>query len=296
MGQRVGDVGDQRAGLCVDLAALQAEPAVDAVRPVAEAAVGDGDRPHPHRCRAPRRRAARSTRCRPPGGGCAGSGAGRPTASPAPPRAARPRSAGSRAAGRRSSIGQSAPDPVGAAGVEVRRVKPRHVARVMHHRPADAAPGVVGAQRHRVGAADLAGVGPEQHVRSAFVADPVGVGIPERAGVQPTTRPPGPGQPLRQRPPPAPPPTMTTSTSSSSAYRRMSARSWWFTREPSLGISQADSLRARTRGASSRALPGRRRLAGPLDPSANGTGSASSWSATSHFSRALTPGLRYPRG
>jgi hypothetical protein len=36
--ERVGDVGDQRRRLGVDLAALQAEPAVDAVRPVAEPA------------------------------------------------------------------------------------------------------------------------------------------------------------------------------------------------------------------------------------------------------------------
>ncbi len=35
--ERVGNVGDQRRGLGVDLAALQAEAAVDAVRPVAEA-------------------------------------------------------------------------------------------------------------------------------------------------------------------------------------------------------------------------------------------------------------------
>ena len=45
----VGDVGDQRAGLGVDLAALQAEPAVDAVRAVPEPAVGDRDRPDPGR-------------------------------------------------------------------------------------------------------------------------------------------------------------------------------------------------------------------------------------------------------
>lgn len=41
---RIGDVGDQRRGLRVHLAGLQAEPAVDAVRSVAEAAVGDPDR------------------------------------------------------------------------------------------------------------------------------------------------------------------------------------------------------------------------------------------------------------
>ena len=45
--ERVGDVRDERAGFGVDLAALQAEPAVDAVRTVAEPAVGDGDRPDP---------------------------------------------------------------------------------------------------------------------------------------------------------------------------------------------------------------------------------------------------------
>ena len=43
--QRVGDVGDERRRLGVDLAALEAEAAVDAVRPVTEAAVGDGHRP-----------------------------------------------------------------------------------------------------------------------------------------------------------------------------------------------------------------------------------------------------------
>jgi hypothetical protein len=39
--ERVGHVRDQRRGLGVDLAALQAEAAVDAVRPVAEPAVAD---------------------------------------------------------------------------------------------------------------------------------------------------------------------------------------------------------------------------------------------------------------
>ena len=77
-------------------------------------------------------------------------------------------------------------------------MKPRAVSGVVHHRAADPAPGVVGAQRHRVGAADLARIGPEQHVRAAFVADPVGVGIPERAGVQDDDAPAGTGQPLRQ--------------------------------------------------------------------------------------------------
>src|SRR6202012_1723705 len=38
-----------RGGLGVDLAALQADPPVDAVRPVAEPPVGDGDRADPGR-------------------------------------------------------------------------------------------------------------------------------------------------------------------------------------------------------------------------------------------------------
>ena len=41
--ERVGDVGDERGCLGADLAALQAEAAVDAVRAVPEAAVGDPD-------------------------------------------------------------------------------------------------------------------------------------------------------------------------------------------------------------------------------------------------------------
>ncbi len=48
MSQRVGYVGDQRAGLGVHLAALDAETSVDAMRPVAEAAVGYRDRPDAH--------------------------------------------------------------------------------------------------------------------------------------------------------------------------------------------------------------------------------------------------------
>ena len=45
MGQRVRNVGDQGRGLGVYLAALQAEPSVDAVGPIAEPTVGDGHGP-----------------------------------------------------------------------------------------------------------------------------------------------------------------------------------------------------------------------------------------------------------
>ena len=44
VGQGIGNVGDQGRGFRVDLAPLQAESAVDAVGPVAEAAVGDRHR------------------------------------------------------------------------------------------------------------------------------------------------------------------------------------------------------------------------------------------------------------
>ena len=87
-------------------------------------------------------------------------------------------------------------DPVVGERREVRRVKAGGVAGVVHHRSADPAPGVVRAQRDRVGAADLARLGPVQGVRAAFVGDPVGVGVPERAGVQADDPPAGPGQPL----------------------------------------------------------------------------------------------------
>jgi hypothetical protein len=88
--------------------------------------------------------------------------------------------------------------PVPAPRGEVTRVEPRGVARVVDHRAADAAPGVVRAHRHRVGSRDDPRVGPVQVVRARLVAHPVGVRVPERAGVQGRYPPPGPGQPLQQ--------------------------------------------------------------------------------------------------
>ena len=46
--ERVGNMRDQGRGLGAHLAALQAEPAVDAVGAVPEGAVGDSHRPDPH--------------------------------------------------------------------------------------------------------------------------------------------------------------------------------------------------------------------------------------------------------
>jgi hypothetical protein len=193
VGERVRDMGDQRAGLGVDFAALQAEAAVDAVRPVAEPAVGDRDRADP-------------------GLDTGRLGAAQEDLAVAADRvgvvriavwvAPRPVLAGD---GQllldrrvvRLQIGV-VDGPVGAdgEGVEVRRMEPRRVAGVVHHRPADAAAGVVRAERDGISAADLARLGPVQRVRSPLVGHPVGVGVPERTGVQAHDAPAGPGQPL----------------------------------------------------------------------------------------------------
>src|SRR6185503_459133 len=53
-------------------------------------------------------------------------------------------------------------DPVLAEGAEVGRMEARRVAGVVHHRAADPAAGVVRAERYRIGAADLAWLGPVQ--------------------------------------------------------------------------------------------------------------------------------------
>ncbi len=198
VGQRVGDVGDQRARLGVDLATLQAEPAVDAMRPVAEPAVGDRDRPDagldPRRPRAAQEHVAVAAdrvgvvgvgvrlAPRPVLAGDGQLGLDRPVVGAQVGVADRP-------------IG---PDPVKRGGVEVARVQPGGIAGVVHHRPADAASAVVRAQRHRVGAADLPRLGPVQGVAAALVTDPVGVRVPERAGIQADHVPPGAGEALGQ--------------------------------------------------------------------------------------------------
>src|SRR6266851_2537185 len=70
--------------------------------------------------------------------------------------------------------------PVEGGGDEVARVEAGGVAGVVDHGPADAAPGVVRAQRNRIRSRDHPGVCPVQVVRPGLVAHPVGVGIPER--------------------------------------------------------------------------------------------------------------------
>ena len=77
-------------------------------------------------------------------------------------------------------------------------MEPGRVAGVVDHRAADSAAGVVGAHRHRVGAADHPRLGPVQVMGPGLVADPVGVGVPERPRVQADDPPAAPGHPLQQ--------------------------------------------------------------------------------------------------
>ena len=194
----VGYVRDQRRRLGVDLAALQAEAAVDAVRPVAEAAVDDRDRADlggdPELVRAAQEDlAVPADRVRP-----------LRVAVRVAPRPVLPRD-------RQFLLdrGVVGPEvgvierPVGAdavvgVGGEVAGVEPGRVPRVVDHRAADATARVVRAHRHRVGAGDHPRLGPVEAMRSGLVAHPVGVGVPERPGVERRHPPARPRQPLRQ--------------------------------------------------------------------------------------------------
>ncbi len=197
--ERVGHVRDQRRRLCIDLAALQAKASVDAMRPVAEAAVGDRHRADPHGDPEPfapvdehvavarhrlslKRVAVRIT--------------------------PRPWLAGDWQllldlfVVRPQLVVRDGPvraDAVVGEGREVGRMEARRVAGVVHHRSADAAPRVVRTHRHRIRAADESRIGPVERVRTALVAYPVGFRIPERAGIERDDAPPRAGQPLRQR-------------------------------------------------------------------------------------------------
>ena len=198
MRQRVGYVRDERRGLGVHLAALQAESAVDTVRPVAEPAVGDGHRPdlgHDAELVRPAQEdlAVPADRVRPV----------RVPVRVAP----RPVVPGDRqflldllvvGAQLRVADRPVGAHPVRGPGGEVAGMEPRCVTGVMDHRAADAAARVVGAHRHRVAARDDAGIGPVQVVRARLVADPVGVGVPEGPRVQGGHPPARPGQPLQQ--------------------------------------------------------------------------------------------------
>ncbi len=180
----VGNVRHQRAALGVDLAALQAKSPVNAVRAVAEGAVGDAHRADAHRHAelvGPKDQALRRAADRvgavgvavnvapgpvlPGGGQLHLAGLVVPRHVPVTDRPVRA-------------------DAVERLGHEVRGVKPRHVSGVVNHAAADAVPGVVLAHFHRVLAADDALAVPVDVVRGGLVADPVGIGVPEGATFQ----------------------------------------------------------------------------------------------------------------
>jgi hypothetical protein len=178
--------------------ALQAEPPVDAVRPVPEPAVGDGDRTHlggdPELAgTAQEDLAVPADRMRPV----------RVTVRITP----RPALPGDRqllldlfVIGAKLRIAERpvGADSIKAARGEVARVKARRVARVVDHRAADAPAGVVRPHRHWIVARDHPGICPVQVVGACLVAHPVSVGIPERPRIQRRHPPAGPGQPLQQ--------------------------------------------------------------------------------------------------
>ena len=189
---------DQRARLGVDLASLQAESPVDAMRAVAEPAVRNGDRSDLGRDAqlpgaAQEHLAVAAHRVRPV----------RVAVRVAPgPVLARDRQfLLDRPVVRQQVAVAERPvraHPVLAEGGEVAGMEARRVARVVHHGAAHAAARVVRAERHRVGPADHPRLGPVQVMRRGLVAEPVGVRVPERPGVQGGHPPAGPGQPLQQ--------------------------------------------------------------------------------------------------
>ncbi|MCW2720582.1 MAG: hypothetical protein JWR81_4404 [Pseudonocardia sp.] len=93
------------------------------------------------------------------------------------------------------------PSSVVGEGGEVAGVEAGGVAGVVHHRPADAAAGVVLAQLDRVGPADHAVLGPVQLMAARLVRHPVLVGVPERARLQDHDPPPAARQALSKHGP-----------------------------------------------------------------------------------------------
>ena len=201
MSQGVGHMGDERGGLGVDLAPLEAEATVDAVVPIPEAPVGDGDGSHPGLD--PSRRCAPQEDLAVPADRLGGVGVGmRVSPGPGLPRDRKllfdllvvraEVLVGDRPVRTAAVLGE---------GPEVGGVEPRHVTGVVHHGPAHAPAGVVRPERHRIRAGDDPGFIPIEAVRPELVAHPVGVGIPERSRIQGGDPPPGPGQALEHRGP-----------------------------------------------------------------------------------------------
>ena len=193
---RVGQMGDERAGLGVDLAALQAEAAIDAMGAVAEASVGDRHRPDAHLDAAVLGAAPGHRGGAGDGVGGMGVGVGIP---PRPVLTGHRQLAFDALEGGLELLVGDRPvdgDAVPGAHLEVRGMQARDVAGEVGHRPADADTGVVLAHLHRVLAADDALVGPVDGAGALLVGDPVAVGIPERAALEDDDAPAGAGQPL----------------------------------------------------------------------------------------------------
>ena len=189
---------DEGARLGVDLAALQAEPAVDAVRPVAQPAVGDGDRADPHVDAEGASSPHRQLRS-----GAHGMRRMR-VAVPVAPRPVLPRDGQlllqvlvvrAHVLVRQRPV---RPDAVVREGREVTRVEARGVARVVHGRAADTATAVVAAEGDWVLTRDDARLCPVEVVAAGLVGDPVAVGIPERPRVEPHDPPAGACEPLQE--------------------------------------------------------------------------------------------------
>ena len=197
---RVGYVGHERRRLRVDLAPLQAEPAIDAMRPVAKRAVGDPNRAHAHldpelARGAPGHVGAAGDRVR-----------GVRIAVRISPR---PVLAGHRQLELEPLVVRLEilvgdrpvrPHAVARVHLEVGRMEARAVAGVVDHRAADAVTAVVLAELDRIRSADDPVLGPVQPVRARLVRHPVLVRIPERPGLEHDHLPPAAREPLRQRP------------------------------------------------------------------------------------------------
>ena len=196
----VRDVGDEGAGFGTDFAALDAEAAVDAVRAVAAGAGENGDGP------ADGDRDAECGAALDEGVADAAHGVG--TVGVAVRIAP---GVISRAGDRHLElqllvirldvfVGDG---PVGAHAVpgvdlEVGGMEARREGGPVNGASADAFAAVVGAERERIGAAGNARVVPVELVRALFVADPVPLGIPERARLQTDNVEAGAGQTLQK--------------------------------------------------------------------------------------------------
>ena len=196
--QGVGQVGDVRAGLGIHLAALKAVAAVDAVRPVAEHAVGDPHGPDPHLD-------AELSGAFPHAHGRAGDGVRAVRVAvrlgPGPVLAGHgklplhPLVVADQVAVADGPVGT---DPVDGPGGEVARMEAGAVAGVVHHGSSDAAAGIVLAHFDGVRAAHNALLRPVQGVAARLVGHPVLVGVPERARLQDHDPPAPAGQALGQ--------------------------------------------------------------------------------------------------